>query len=395
MMKTRQKKTMPLKLRLCAWLPALLVAGTAHAQSSITLYGLIDEGLNFTSNAGGHNAYQLKSGDTYGSRWGLKGSEDLGGGYHAIFLLENGFDNNSGTLGQGQRMFGRQAYVGLSSDQYGTITLGRQYDTSVDALGFGALTAAGGWAGDVNSHPFDNDNADWDFRIDNAVKYVSPTYRGLTAEAMYGFGNQAGGFADNRMWGGTLNYQNGGLSMAASYLKFNSPGATAAGAVGSDALFVGSSEQNIGVAASYRFTKVLVGVAYSHVDVYDPTANAYFTTAGTQPSGGQWNAWKFDNFELNGQYYFKPNFWLGAGYTFTQAHLHSTAGSFEPKWHQIGLMLDYDVSRRTSLYVQGAYQHVVSAHTGTDFDFANIPAAAGMSTSENQMVYRVAMIHRF
>ncbi len=108
-MKTRQKKTMRLKLRLCAWLPALLVAGTAHAQSSITLYGLIDEGLNFTSNAGGHNAYQLKSGDTYGSRWGLKGSEDLGGGYHAIFLLENGFDNNSGTLGQGQRMFGRQA----------------------------------------------------------------------------------------------------------------------------------------------------------------------------------------------------------------------------------------------------------------------------------------------
>lgn len=73
----------------------------AQAQSSVTLYGLIDEGFNFTTNAGGHRGYQMVSGDTVGSRWGLKGSEDLGGGLKAIFQLENGFNTNNGALGQG------------------------------------------------------------------------------------------------------------------------------------------------------------------------------------------------------------------------------------------------------------------------------------------------------
>jgi predicted porin len=58
-------------------------------------------------------------------------------------------------------------------------------------------------------------------------------------------------------------------------------------------------------------------------------------------------------------------------------------------------MLDYDLSKQTSLYMQGEVQHVVSAHTGTDFDYANNVAAAGMSSGENQVVYRVGILHRF
>ena len=371
-----------------------LFTGVAHAQSSVTLYGIFDEGLNITSNANGHSAWQMKSGDVYGARWGLKGTEDLGGGNKAIFRLQSGFDTNNGQMGQGSRLFGRQAYVGLSSDQYGTITFGRQYDTSVDDLGFGGLTAAGNFGGDVNAHPFDNDNTDLDFRVNNAVKYVSPTYRGLTGEAMYSFSNEPRGFANNRVWGTTLNYQNGGLTMAASYLKLNNPGSNPTGAVTNDALFVGSSQQDIGVATTYRFTHSLLGLAYSHVDVYEPTFNAYFTSQAG-PAGGTWNSWKFDNFEVNDQYFFRPDLWLGAAYTFTIAHLHATTGTYVPKWHQVGLTLNYDLSKSTSFYVQGTYQHVVSAHTGTEFDFAQNPAAAGISTSQNQMVYRVAMIHRF
>ncbi|WP_371028452.1 porin [Paraburkholderia sp. RCC_158] len=387
---------MQMKKTKLAWSAAasiMMFSGVAHAQSSVSLYGLLEEGLNFTSNAGGHSAVQMKQGDIYGSRWGLKGQEDLGGGYKAIFTVESGFDPSNGQQSHGLA-FGRQAYVGLSSDQYGTLTLGRQYDTSVDDYGFGSLTAAGNFGGDVNSHPFDNDNADWDFRVNNAVKYVSPNYRGLTAEAMYAFSNQPGAFSNNRVWGATLNYQHGGLTTAASYLKMNNPGAPGPGAVGSDVLFAGSSQQDIGVGATYRFAHDLFGLTYSHVDVYDPTFNGYFSSQ-TGPSGGTWNAWKFDNFEINNQYFFRPNLWLGAAYTFTVAQLHASTGSFTPKWHQLGLTLDYDLSKRTSLYVQGEYQHVVSAHTGTDFDFAQDPAAAGMSTSQNQMVYRVAMIHHF
>ncbi|MCM2550919.1 porin [Burkholderia glumae] len=371
-----------------------LFAGAAHAQSSVTLYGLIDEGLNFTSNAGGHSAYQLASGDTAGSRWGLKGNEDLGGGNHAVFLLENGFNLDTGRLGQDGGEFGRQAYVGLASDRYGTVTLGRQYDITVDPLGFASLTAAGNWAGDIATVPFDNNNEDWDFRVNNSIKYVSPTWNGLTVEAMYGFSNQAG-FSNNRLWGATVNYQQGGLTAAASYLRMNNQGATAGGAVTAGDLFDGTSQQNIGAALSYRFTKVQVAAAYSHVDVYDPTSSAWLAN-GTPSNGAAWNAWKFDNLEFNSQYYFNSAFWLGASYTFTIAHLHSQRGDYAPKYHQLALMLDYDLSKRTSLYLQTAYQHAVSAHTGTGFDDAQIiDASAGPSSGVNQTVVRLGMMHRF
>jgi len=106
----------------------------AHAQSSVTLYGLVDDGLNINTNAGGKHLYNVSSGVIQASRWGMRGTEDLGGGLKTVFLLENGFDENTGKLGQGGLEFGRQAYVGLSSD-YGSVTLGRQYDSVVDNLG--------------------------------------------------------------------------------------------------------------------------------------------------------------------------------------------------------------------------------------------------------------------
>ncbi|WP_275920803.1 porin, partial [Burkholderia sola] len=87
---------------------------TAHAQSTVTLYGLIDEGVNFTSNAGGSKAYQMVSGDTVGSNWGLKGTEDLGGGLRALFQLENGFNASTGALGVTSRCR-RPAYTSAPS----------------------------------------------------------------------------------------------------------------------------------------------------------------------------------------------------------------------------------------------------------------------------------------
>src|SRR5689334_13059243 len=102
-------------------------AGAAHAQSTVTLYGISDEGFMFNNNAKGKHLYSMASGVMQGSRWGLRGTEDLGGGLKAVFVLENGFDVNTGALKQGGLEFGRQAYVGLSSG-FGTVTLGRQYD---------------------------------------------------------------------------------------------------------------------------------------------------------------------------------------------------------------------------------------------------------------------------
>jgi predicted porin len=370
------------------------MCGAAHAQSSVTLYGLIDEGFNFTSNAGGHNAYQIVSGSTNGSRWGLRGTEDLGGGLSAVFRLENGFNLNSGALNQGGRLFGRVASVGVASRDYGAVTLGRQYDPTIDL--WSPLTATGSWAGDIANHPYDNDNSDYNYRIQNSVKYTSPTMAGLTFEGLYGFSNEAGRFADNRSYSFAASYANGPILAAVGYLRANNAGsANSSGAISADTLFVASHQQNIDAGVAYKFAKAQVGFSYSRADAYDPTALTGFAANVTQPPGGRWNSWKFDNFEVNGKYYMQPAFWAGAAYTFTRAHLDSTTGDFSPKWHQVALMLDYDLSKRTSLYVQGTYQHLASAGTGTAFDFAQTTPGAARSSSENQAVARVAMIHRF
>ncbi|WP_206951474.1 porin [Trinickia acidisoli] len=366
------------------------LAGAAHAQSSVTLYGLIDEGLDITSNAGGARSYQMVSGDTVGSRFGIKGNEALGGGLKALFVLENGFNANTGALGQGGLMFGRQAYVGLGSTRYGTVTMGRQYDPTIDL--WSGFTAAGNWEGDLGAHPYDNDNADYDYRIQNAVKYVSPTVAGLTGEAMYGFSNSTS-FAGNRLYGAALQYQMGQFSAAVAYLKTDNGGATAGGAAPSaTVVFTAASQQNIDAGLSYTFgDKAYLALAYSHVDVYDPTSNAYFVT---QPAAGTQHAWKFDNIELNGKYFLRHDLWLGAAYTFTRAHVSTVTGNSSPNWNQVSLMFDYDLSARTSLYLQAAYQHA-NGNTGQDFDYAYIPGAPSPSSTSNQMIYRVAMTHRF
>ena len=145
----------------------LTAGGAAFAQSSVTLYGLLDEGVNYTNNvqtarAGAPNGrtgasqWSMSSGVLQASRWGLRGNEDLGGGYKAIFVVESGFDVGTGKLQQGGTFFGRQSYVGLTSSTLGNVTLGRQYDSIVDSIG---PMQAGSFAmGAFADHPGDIDN---------------------------------------------------------------------------------------------------------------------------------------------------------------------------------------------------------------------------------------------
>ena len=132
-----------MKKSILAGLMVSTITAPAFAQNSVTLYGLIDEGFDYTNNVTGGKVYELQSGFAQGSRFGLKGAEDLGGGLKAVFQLENGFNVNNGKLGQGGLMFGRQAYVGISSSQWGSVKLGRQYDSVVDYLA--QTTANGNW----------------------------------------------------------------------------------------------------------------------------------------------------------------------------------------------------------------------------------------------------------
>src|ERR1700676_4646564 len=121
----------------------VFASSTAFAQSSVTLYGIIDTGVEYVShaNANGDRVIRMPgiTGE-YPSRWGLRGREDLGGGYAAQFVLESGFNVRAGDLGQGGRLFGRQAWPGLNGP-YGTLMFGRQYtatyliDSDADILG--------------------------------------------------------------------------------------------------------------------------------------------------------------------------------------------------------------------------------------------------------------------
>ncbi|MEA3120249.1 MAG: hypothetical protein QOI13_3519 [Paraburkholderia sp.] len=366
------------------------VAAPAFAQSSVTLYGIIDVGITYVNNAAGHSQWQEQSGIAQGSRWGLKGAEDLGGGTKAIFQLENGFSPNNGALGQSSREFGRQAYVGLSNDRYGTLTLGRQYDPVVDMAQ--ATTFNGQW-GALFSHPADIDNTDNGFRVNNSVKYVSPTFSGLQAEAMYAFGGVAGKFGQNSTIGGGLSYTAGPLYLGAGYFfaknpaaQFNDGNFTAAnqppGAVSSSSGIWGlvglpSNMQVISAGGNYTLGKALFGANFS---------NVRFDNANGVGGNTVW----FNSYELWGQYSLTPATTLGAGYTFTNGKVDATGQ--RPKYGQLNAIADYALSKRTDVYVMGIYQHAMSGDVTADI---YAPLFAGASSNSNQVVGRVGIRHKF
>lgn len=364
----------------------------ALAQSSVTLYGLIDEGFNYTNNANGHKAYQLESGYVYGSRWGLKGTEDLGGGYKATFQLESGFNVNTGALGQGGLAFGRQAYVGIVNDHFGSVTLGRQYDSLVDYLA--QTTVTGSWGGYIFAHPYDNDNATNTFRVNNTVKYTSPDFAGFKFGGTYSFSNDTN-FANNRQYSMGAQYTNGGLLIAAAYLQANNPSATATGAInnGGDENFVAQRLQVFGGGINYTFGAATVGFAYTNSYITQPVSSGY--VGAITPATGTLSSLRFQNFEVNGKYQFTPSFSLGAVYTYTHTSFDTTAGKSHPNYQQGGLMIDYLLSKRTDVYLQGAYQHAGGDKTGSVLDFAYVPGAADVSSSSNQVLVRAAIVHKF
>jgi predicted porin len=377
-----------MKKLVCACL-SLFASSASFAQSSVTLYGVIEEGIGFTNNAGGHQAWQMQSGWVAGNRWGLKGNEDLGRGTHAIFTLENGFNLSNGALGQSGRMFGRQAFVGVQSDRMGTLTIGRQYDSIVDYLA--PLTANGGWAGFIFSHPYDNDNTDDTFRVNNAVKYASLNYAGFKFGGLYSFSNQTGGFSNNRLYSLGASYSGGALSAAVAYLQANNGGANATGALSTDDTnFIAQRQRILGAAANYTWEAATVGLVYTHTALDAPRSSVYF---GTLPAGV--NSLKFDNLEINARYQFTPGLFALAMYTFSEGHYDAATGNSKPKWHQAGLMVNYSVSKRTSVYAQAAYQHAVDGDTGTALDSAYVPGAAGISSTQSQVMGRVGIQHVF
>ena len=202
---------------------AVLGAFAASAMAAdVTLYGVIDTGLHYSNKnvESKHdvNSFDMKTGASAGNRWGLKGTEDLGNGYKVGFVLENGFTEDDGKLGNGGRLFGREANLYVASD-FGTLSFGR----------VGALTSgcgsydlmkytpfATGWAGTATKANFMLADRD---RMDNTVTYVTPSFAGVQVYAQYSFNRDgqetAGNERQNDRYAALgATYKNGAFSSA-------------------------------------------------------------------------------------------------------------------------------------------------------------------------------------
>jgi general bacterial porin, GBP family len=363
-------------------------AATAHAQNSISLYGLIDAGIVYTNNQGGGNTWQEQSSMLSDELWGLRADEDLGGGLHAIFRLENEFNLQNGKTTYSGTMFGYRAYVGLQSDTYGTLTLGRQFDAVVDDLGPISLANYGD-GNNLAAHPFDNDNVDNSFVINNSAKYVSPTYRGLQVEALYGFSNASASFSDNRAYSLGVTYSIGPINLAAAYLQLDDGGLSTSGALTSNDFenFPAARQRVMGAGGNYTFGPATIGLLWTRTlfDNTQPDVNSVI--------GQPFDTLHFDNYEANAHYALTPAISLAGAYTYSEGVPGGTTGSANPKWHQVTLMADYSLSKRTDVYLEGVYQHVRGA-TGTAFQGAYINGLAPSSTG-NQVAATVGIRTRF
>lgn len=196
-------------------------AGVASAQTNVTIYGVADIGIQRidtnAAGAAGEARWGLDSGMQSGSRLGFKGSEDLGGGLAGIFTLENGFGLDTGALGQGGLLFGRQAWVGLSGG-FGAVKLGRQYTPIFNALDsidpFGTGITGDGSGIIAVFRPYG-------IRMNNTITYSAPSLGGFNGQIAYGLGEVAGSTSAAAQLGASIGYENGPINAVFAYHDAN------------------------------------------------------------------------------------------------------------------------------------------------------------------------------
>ncbi|MFZ6815341.1 porin [Undibacterium sp. Rencai35W] len=242
-------------------------SGAAFAQSSVTVYGIVDAGFqSLDTGAAAGKVSRLQSGQESGSRLGFKGTEDLGGGLKANFVLEMGLNVDDGTSGQGSKAFGRRSLVGLSGD-FGSVDLGRdktptfKFFDNFDPYASGYINNGSGlsnntlyFVGGDTANTAGASNG----RITNAVLYSTPgNLNGFSALVGYGMGEVAGDTSAGRSLGLNLRYNASGLDVGYSFTKDNQQAVVGGPIVGKKANTV---------AATYDFGFVKPVVIYQKVE---------------------------------------------------------------------------------------------------------------------------------
>lgn len=316
-------------------------AGAASAQSSVTLYGIVDVNVQRTDPKAGTASDTsattgVNGGHLAGNRWGVRGSEDLGGGMRAIFQLESGFDIDRGTLGQGGRLFGRQAYAGLAGN-FGTLVAGRlaAFSSGTGAFDkFGSLDpfrtgyGIGGFQSTMSGA-----NA---LRLDNTIAYLTPAIGGFSAGIGHTFrvdgAENAGGSSANN--NGQIMYANFSAGPLYAVLTYNR---IKVGEVAGD-----PTEKHLQVGASYDLKVVKLSAAYAKED--DQFSGLRTTSA--QVAGSDAKAWA-----VGASAPFGPHR-LAASYQKRDVDAFQGTPEGDRKVWTLGY--EYSLSRRTTFYASYA-----------------------------------------
>jgi predicted porin len=357
-----------------------LSAGAAQAQS-VTLYGRVDAGFQYQSKTGanGDSLSELHNGGILPSIWGIRGSEDLGGGLKAVFNLEGDFDSGTGASNRGtgtgldKSPFARSANVGLAGD-WGKVLLGRQYsvallaDLAVDPRGFKeSLSSLSSYA--LTQVEVNGSNTLGIF-TSNAISY-SNNFGPVAVGVAYGFGEQAGS-----------------TSKAAT----TAIGVTYAGPI----TVSGSYQQIKGVVSSDDKTqRFSIGVAVPF-DAF--TFKGYYANAKEDVAGSEFS--KTDNFGIGVDYAWNAQNTLTAAYYNGKeknqlardkvAPLVAPGTNTDGKTSSFVLSNDYALSKRTTIYAQYAYVDRGNGATGgTTIDFG------GTTPGEKNSIFGLGIKHDF
>lgn len=372
-------------------------AGAAQAQSSVTIYGIIDSGVVYTSKAvnatgtGTGSKFGVNSGVLQSSRLGFRGAEDLGGGMQALFVLESGFKNDTGALDDSKTtntLFRRKSLVGLSGN-FGSVLLGRNTDYA-DVIS--SYTSVGDFFGVTGAVGHNLDRLEGT-RTNNSVTYTTNNIAGFTGNLMYGFGESAGQTSAGQAFNVGGKYDNGPLGLGINYYQ-SKQGATPAdtnllvGTTGlGDATQAGNSAFKVlTLAASYQFGAARVYGNYSRVkqdlNTGSPTALASKTLSAAN---------KADIYEIGTAYSLTPSLKLMGAVTHTRADFNSSA---KGKLTQFSLGTDYFLSKRTDLYAIVANIRASDmANTGVFGDAVGNSTIGGADGSQTAVA--VGIRHKF
>jgi len=393
-------------------------AGAAQAQSSVTIYGIVDTGVAYTSKSVSSvtsglplnsavqsgSKFALNSGTIQGSRIGFKGVEDLGGGLNAIFNLETGFTNDNGALQSdtgSTNLFRRKSVVGLGGG-FGTVLLGRQTDILDDISSMTGVADFGGVIGNAGS----NLNRLQGTRTNNSIRYNTTNLSGFTGSLIYGFGEQAGKTTGGQAFGLGGMYNNGPLNLGAAYYQSKlgttpsdvsltnggtgtGTGAYTTGQAGDTGL------KTFTLAGSYQINALKLYGNWSRVKQPKAVASSVGNVAIVTFSGVTPNSWviggtnnnKTDTFELGANYALTPSLKLLGNVTHSRLSYVDT-NSTKGKLTQISIGTDYWLSKRTDLYAFVANMRAT--------DTVN-PGITGGSTGNagNQTVVIAGIRHKF